>query len=137
MARQLTRQAGLLVSGMRAGAVPAGVIVDLVFDGFAAGGYGRLIAWLTATGETRQLAPIFAAVKASVAELRAGEPEEVNQQTHGAGPIVMSLFGHAFAASLFGSELEEAAGMPEGSLRTLATRQLESLRASSRPPGAS
>jgi AcrR family transcriptional regulator len=137
MAGQLTRQAGLLVSGMRAGAVPASVIVDLVFDGFAAGGYGRLIAWLTATGETGQLAPIFAALKASVAELRAGEPEEVDQHAHGAGPIVMSLVGHAFTASLFGSELEEAAGMPAGSLRRLAARQLESLRAlASRPDGA-
>jgi AcrR family transcriptional regulator len=137
MAGQLTRQASLLVSGMRAGAVPAGVIVDLVFNGFAAGGYGRLIAWLTAAGETGQLAPIFAALKASVAALRAGEPDEVDQEAYGAGPIVMSLLGHAFAASLFGSELEEAAGMPAGSLRKLAARQLESLRAvPSRPDGA-
>jgi len=134
MAGQLTRQASLLVSGMRAGAVPAGKIVDVVFDGFAAGGYGPLIARITATGESGQLAPLFDAIKSAVAALRAGEPD---QETHGAGPIVMSLLGHAFAASLFGSELEEATGMPPGSLRKLAARQLESLRAvPSRPDGA-
>jgi AcrR family transcriptional regulator len=129
MAGQLTQRASLLVSGMRAGSVPAAMIVDLVFDGFAAGGYGRLIASLTASGGTSQLAPFFDALKASVEALRAGEPGDVNQETHGAGPIVMGLLGHAFAASLFGRELEVAAGMPAGSLRKLATRQLESLRA--------
>ena len=70
MAGQLTRQASLLVSGMRAGAVPAGKIVDVVFDGFAAGGYGPLIARITATGESGQLAPLFDAIKSAVGVAR-------------------------------------------------------------------
>ncbi|MGD0640518.1 MAG: helix-turn-helix domain-containing protein [Roseiarcus sp.] len=129
MAESVGLEARSLVARMRKGEVGADAVVDLVFDGLARGGYGRLIAWLSATGQADQLAPIMESLEKSVADFRAGEPTAVDKDNAGAGPIALNLVSHALSASLVGESLERATAMRGGSLRRLAARQLESMRA--------
>jgi len=134
MAERVAIEAAALVERMRKGELGSEAIVDLVFDALAKGGYGRLIGWLSASGQGELLAPILDSLSTSVAAYRVGEPENIDQDRFGAGPIMLGLISHALTASLLGGALEQAACMPAGSLRRLAARQLNALRAASPAP---
>lgn len=113
---------------LRLGEASAREIVDLVFDALERDGHGRLVAWLTSSGQLDRLQPVLDVISASVSQLRAGEPAEADQAANGAGAITAALLSSALAASLVGQALQAVTGLPPGGLRDLAARQLESLR---------
>lgn len=128
MAEHLSMAAGLAVEGLRKGQVTAETVVDMVFAAFEIGGYGRLIGWMSANGQTAELAPILDVLRESVRAFRTGEPASAAAEFSGAGPIVLSVITHALAAALIGGPLERATEMPEGSMRRLAASELRRLR---------
>lgn len=129
MAIEFTDQVGEAAVRMRAGALSEQGLVDIMFDGFRHDGYGRLIAWFSATGQTECLAPIFAALEALIRDLRASEASQIDPLEMGAGPGSLSVISLALTASLIGPPLEGAANMPDGSLRHLAVESLRRWRA--------
>jgi AcrR family transcriptional regulator len=129
LAGELAVQAQEAVLRLRRGEVEAENVVDLVFSAFVETGCGRLIGWLSATGNQQALEPVFEVIRRAVEAMRAGEPEGVERLEAGAGPITLALISLALTASLVGEQLEAATGLPAGSLRRLATRQLGTLRA--------
>lgn len=129
MAEELSAQANEAVMRLRLGEIGAPDVVDLVFAAFVDTGCGRLIGWLSATGEQDALSPVFDALSRSVQTYREGEPSAAVSAERGAGPIALELLSHALTASLIGERLESATGMPAGSLRRLAVAQLSRLRA--------
>jgi AcrR family transcriptional regulator len=129
MAEELSTQANEAVMRLRLGEIDAPDVVDLVFAAFVDTGCGRLIGWLSATGEQEALSPVFDALSRSVQTYREGEPSGAVSAERGAGPIALELLSHALTASLIGERLESATAMPAGSLRSLAVAQLSRLRA--------
>ena len=129
MADELSAQANEAVMRLRRSEIDPRDVVDLVFSAFMDTGCGRLIGWLSATGEQDALSPVFDALRRSVQIYREGEPSESVSAERGAGPIALELLSHALTASLIGERLESATGMPAGSLSSLAAAQLSSLRA--------
>ena len=129
LAHELSTQANEAVMRLRRGEIGATDVVDLVFSALAETGCGRLIGWLSATGEQEALSPVFEALHRSVRTYREGEPNAAASTERGAGPIALELLSHALTASLIGERLESATDMPMGSLRRLAVAQLSSLRA--------
>ena len=113
---------------LRTGEATARAIVDLVFDALERDGYGRLIAWLSSSGQLDRLAPVLGVISGSVKALKAGGPTEADREVKGAGAITAALLSSALAASLVGPPLQAATGLRSDGLRVLAARQLESLR---------
>ena len=126
MGEGLARDVQAATQRLRSGEASAREIVDLVFDALERDGYGRLIAWLSSTGQLERLRPVLDVVSSSVKTLRLAEPSQ--DDPRGAGPITAVLLGSALAASLVGGPLQAATGLRSDGLRVLAARQLESLR---------
>lgn len=126
MGEGLARDVQAATLRLRSGEATAREIVDLVFDALERDGYGRLVAWLSSTGQLERLRPVLDVVSASVRTLRSDEPPDADPA--GVGAITAALLGSALAASLVGAPLQAATGLRSDGLRVLAARQLESLR---------
>lgn len=113
---------------LRSGEASAREIVDLVFDALERDGNGRLVAWLSSTGQLDRLRPLLDVVSESVRTLGAS-PMAQDEEPVGLNAITAALLSSALAASLVGGPLQAATGLRSDGLRVLAARQLESLRA--------
>ncbi|WP_181180920.1 TetR family transcriptional regulator [Paracoccus sp. FO-3] len=129
MAQDLASRADDAVTKLRRGDMAAEDVVDLVFAAFVDTGCGRLVGWLSATGDKQALSPIFEVLNASVRMFRTGEPLIAEPEKIGAGPIALEILSHALTESLIGSSLESATDMSAGSLRRIAAERIRALRA--------
>ena len=128
MGEGLARDVQAATLRLRTGEATAREIVDLVFDALERDGYGRLIAWLSSSGQLDRLAPVLGVISGSVKALKACGPTEADREVKGAGAITAALLSSALAASLVGPPLQAATGLRSDGLRVVGARELESLR---------
>ncbi|ACA16301.1 transcriptional regulator, TetR family [Methylobacterium sp. 4-46] len=129
MAEAMAREAEASVQAMRAGAIGPDVVVAEIFEALNRGGYGRLVAWLAASGDIATLEPFFSAVERAVRLLRAVEPAGTDPHARGTGPITFMLLAGALGATLLGPELVRATGLTEAAVQRLFVSQMQAIRA--------
>jgi AcrR family transcriptional regulator len=116
------------VAHLRQGEMGTREVVDVVFEAFKAGGAGRLVAWLAATGEAHRLAPLYDIIANLVGELSEGD---AGQQDGGAGTIglmMMTTVISALGESLIGGGLAAALGQDPKGVHQFTADGLEKLR---------
>ncbi|ACL56187.1 helix-turn-helix domain-containing protein [Methylobacterium nodulans] len=129
MAEAMAREAETSVQRLRAGQIGPEAVVAQIFEALSRGGYGRLVAWLAASGEVATLEPFFIAVEHAVTLLRAAEPPGTDPHVRGTGPITFMLLSGALGATLLGPELVRATGLTEEAVARLFVTQMQSMRA--------
>ena len=126
MVEDITRRATVQVSAAPEGAssIQTAVIVDQVFDAYAEGGIGMLMAWSVLTGGPQEdgLADTTADLVAVIERTLEGPKAK---ETARAMVSLVTLL--AFADSLIGKSLAETVGMDRSATRALTTRMLELL----------
>lgn len=128
MSERLAAEVATATLLLRGGELSAREVVDLVFDAMARNDHGRLVAWVSSSGQVDKLAPVFDVIAGTIHTLKATEPPGGRSEVQGAGVITAVLLSAALSASLIGDPLQRAAGLPDDALRELAARQLDSLR---------
>lgn len=109
------------------GQAPLGALVDIVFDAFAAGGAGRLAAWLILSGNATELMPLKARLEAIVAVL------EKRAAVFGPGAAeavprgVLAVAYQAFADAVIGAPLRQMLGLKDADGLDLAKEILPQL----------
>lgn len=112
---------------LRAGTITECDLVDLVFDVFEETGVGRLIGWLASQGSPRlnSLYQRFGQLPAELAEdPQAGailKPDELPA-------LIASVVISALGASLIGSEISCALGLPRSFMRNRVTEEMATQR---------
>ncbi|MFE1597600.1 TetR family transcriptional regulator [Methylobacterium sp. ID0610] len=129
MAEAMAREAELSVQQMRAGHIGPETVVARIFEALNRGGYGRLVAWLAASGDIATLEPFFAAVEREVTLLRGVEPPETDSHVRGTGPITFMLLAGALGATLLGPDMVRATGLTDAAVAQLFVTQMQSMRA--------
>jgi len=95
-------------------------VVDLTFDAFGKDGAGALASWMILSGNQDALNPILGAIHRLVDQLAADEEIGIvalQEETLG---LVLAALGDA----LLGGPMAKALGLPRGTARELAVRQL-------------
>jgi AcrR family transcriptional regulator len=96
-------------------------VVDLAFDAFGKQGAGALASWMILSGNEDALDPILEAIHNLVDRLAEGHDNpttSIHEQT-------LSLVLTALGDALLGGPMAKALGLPRGTARELAARQLE------------
>ena len=130
----ITSATAAAVAHLRQGEMSVRDVVDVVFDAFSAGGAGRLVAWLAATGAGHRLAPLYAII----ADLVGGLAEDdAGRRAGGAdaiGLMMAAIVVPALGESLIGAGLEAGLGLEQGAVRRFVTDGQARLR-ETRPGG--
>jgi len=116
------------VAHLRQGEMSTREVVDVVFDAFAVGGAGRLVAWLAATGASHRLAPLYGIIADLVGGLAQGD---VGRRAGGAdaiGLMMAVVVVPALGESLIGVGLKAALGHQSGAVRQVAADGVANLR---------
>jgi AcrR family transcriptional regulator len=113
----LTLATGAAVVRLRANEISPREVVDVVFDALAAGGAGRLIAWLVATGAAHRLTPFFAMMAELVGGLAEGDAGERAGGLNAIGLMIAAVVVPALGGSLIGADIEAALGLRPGSVK--------------------
>lgn len=121
------RQAPEMAERFREERITAEDVVTSVFSAFAEGGLGLLFAWMVAQDEVARLDTIFAALRATGEALRDGEPGG-DPTFRGRGNSLPALVASALGAALVGARLEDAIGVPRGTIEAQVAAQLTELR---------
>lgn len=129
----ITSATAAAVAHLRQGEMSVRDVVDVVFDAFAVGGAGRLVAWLAATGAGHRLAPLYAIL----ADLVGGLAEDgAGQRAGGAdaiGLMMAAIVVPALGESLIGAGVEAGLGLEQGAVRQFITDGQARLRESHAP----
>lgn len=107
------------VAKRRAGEGSARELVDLIFDAFDREGAGALASWMTVSGHSDTLDPIFDAIHSLVEELG---PE--GEDWRRVREVTMVLVLQALGDATIGDSLANSLDLPRETARDLATRQL-------------
>ena len=124
----LTAATAAAVTRLRANEISPRDVVDVVFDALVAGGAGRLIAWLVATGAGHRLAPFHATIAELVGGLSAGDAGERAGGLNAVGLMVAAVVVPALGGSLIGADIEAALGLPVGSVKQVVADGMARLR---------
>lgn len=116
------------VAHLRQGEVSPRDVVDVVFDAFAVGGAGRLVAWLAATGADHRLEPLYAIAAELVGSLADSEPGRPAGGTEAIGQMMTAILVPALGGSLIGTGLERMLGLEPDALRQVTADSLARLR---------
>jgi AcrR family transcriptional regulator len=94
-------------------------VVDLTFDAFGREGAGALASWMILSGNEDALDPILEAIHRLVDQLAEDHerPKSLHEET-------LSLVLMALGDALLGGPMAKALGLPRGTARELAVRQL-------------
>ena len=95
-------------------------VVDLTFDAFGKEGAGALASWMILSGNEDALDPILEAIHRLVDQL-AEEYDDPKASLH---EETLSLVLSALGDALLGGPMAKALGLPRGTARELAARQL-------------
>ena len=95
-------------------------VVDLTFDAFGKEGAGALASWMILSGNQDALDPILEAIHRLVDQL-AEEYDDPKASLH---EETLSLVLSALGDALLGGPMAKALGLPRGTARELAARQL-------------
>lgn len=120
MAKRITARIADAVHKARAGEVDPRIIVDLTFDAFDTEGAGALASWMILSGDRRSLDPIMAAIHAMVEAIGDHDGRPVK-------PLTLSLVLTALGDALLGDPVSQALGLPRGTAREMAVRQVLAL----------
>ena len=104
-------------------------VADLVFDAVDAGGAGRLIAWMALSGETRQLEPVFDAVRDLADALEASGPPDRKNARERIATEILAVLLPSIGDALIGRELHQALGRSRETGRDLATLAMRTVAA--------
>jgi AcrR family transcriptional regulator len=137
MAHDLATSVDAAVHRLRDDGAPPITVVDPLFDAFAKGGAGRLIAWLALSGNLEALEPLFSTVAQAVEALARSEPEPKpgEQRRLAVRQNALVLLAAALGNALIGERLHAAVGLKANALRTVSAADLV-LRANAAPEGA-
>jgi AcrR family transcriptional regulator len=124
----LTAATAAAVFRLRAGDMSPRGVVDVVFDALVAGGAGRLIAWLAATGGSHRLTPFYAMIADLVGGLSEGDAGERAGGLNAVGLMVAAVVVPALGGSLIGADIETALGLREGSVKQVVADGMAGLR---------
>jgi AcrR family transcriptional regulator len=124
----LTAATAAAVAHLRAGEMSTRDVVDVVFDALVAGGAGRLVAWLAATGAGQRLAPLYAIIADLVGGLAEGEAGQRVGGTDAIGVMMAAIVIPALGGALIGDDLEAALGLEDGSVRQFVAEGVDRLR---------
>lgn len=124
----LTDATAAAVVRLRANEISPRDVVDVVFEALAAGGAGRLVAWLVATGAGHRLAPFYATIADLVGGLAEGAAGERAGGADAVGLMVAAVVVPALGGSLIGADIESALGLREGSVKQVVADAMARLR---------
>ncbi len=124
----LASATAIAVTLLRRGEMSPRDVVDVVFDAFAVGGAGRLVAWLAATGASHRLAPLYAIIADLVGGLAEGDVGQRAGGTAAIGAMAAAVVVPALGDALIGADLEAALGLEPGALRQVTADGLANLR---------
>lgn len=113
----------------RSGRATLDKVVATVFDAFATGGAGALIAWLCASGEQARVTPFCDAIAEMAERLHADDPAA--SASDRASALILLVILPALGAALIGAGLTSAMNMPSLAPRLIVEEQLATLM---RPP---
>ncbi|MDR3538429.1 MAG: TetR/AcrR family transcriptional regulator [Acetobacteraceae bacterium] len=105
------------VGHLRKGEMSLRDVVDVVFDAFAAGGAGRLVAWLAATGAGHRLTPLYSIIAGLVGSLAEGEAGAQAGGADAIGLMMAAIVVPALGEALTGTRLETELGLDRGAVR--------------------
>lgn len=127
MVQDLTRRVTAIIAAGEAGleSEASASIVDRVFDAYAEGGIGMLMAWSLVSAAPYDEAGMAATMRALVAALepQLDGPDAVARARHMVSLVTLL----AFADSLIGAPLAQAIGGERGAVRALTARLLAGL----------
>jgi AcrR family transcriptional regulator len=115
---RVTAAIGRSVSLAREGKADPREIVEGAFDAFDREGAGQLAAWMILSGNRDALDPVLEAIHRLVDQLAEGHEDRPVAET------TLWLVLAALGDSLLGEAMAAALGLPRGTARELATRQL-------------
>jgi AcrR family transcriptional regulator len=124
----LTAATAAAVARLRAHEIGPRDVVDVVFDALVAGGAGRLIAWLVATGAGHRLTPFYAMMADLAGGLAEGDAGEKAGGLEVVGLMVAAVVVPALGGSLIGADIEAALGLREGSVKQVVADGMAGLR---------
>jgi len=124
----LTVATAAAVAHLRQGEMNTRDVVDVVFDAFAAGGAGRLVVWLAATGAGHRLAPFYSIIADLVGALAQSAAGQRAGGADGIGLMIATLILPALSDSLIGAGLATALRLEPDAVRQFAAGALATLR---------
>lgn len=124
----LTVATAAAVAHLRQGEMNTRDVVNVVFDAFAAGGAGRLVVWLAATGAEHRLAPFYSIIAELVGALAQSTAGHRAGGADGIGVMIATLILPALSDSLIGADLATALRLDPDAVRQFAAGALATLR---------
>jgi len=118
-----------VVARLRAGEATPREIVDVVFDSHTHHGLARLTAWLSASGETERLKPLFAVLPALLKALEAGATIPIEEARRRIADMALLLILAGLGDGLIGPLLHETLGDDAGRTRDVVAAAMERLMA--------
>lgn len=128
MVAEMADQIRGAIRDLRAGIVAPRAVVDLVFDIFERQGMGRLLSWMTLSGEPERMLPFSNSLHDLIAAIEADAPQQ-GEETHRrvtTGTLVLVLA--ALGDSLIGPLLHAAVGREPTAMRDAVADVLDRLR---------
>lgn len=120
LAETITARIAIAVHRSRTGDTDPREIVDLTFDAFDSQGAGALASWMILSGNEHALDPVLEAIHRLVDDVAEGGHRDASLHED-----TLSLVLTALGDALLGDAMARALGLPRGTAREIATRQLK------------
>jgi len=120
LAETITARIAIAVHRTRTGDTDPREIVDLTFDAFDSQGAGALASWMILSGNEHALDPVLEAIHRLVDDVAEGGSRDASLHED-----TLSLVLTALGDALLGDAMARALGLPRGTARAIATRQLK------------